>query len=113
MRYLERPMAFSTSPKFKVIRFEFESVTSLDDCIDELVEQGNDNSFKRFDYFDYLDFFRIHQWPNKQQSVKHLLFFANIQNSVGIDILNLLLNSGSISETCQKLSYSREEDSSN
>ncbi len=36
-------MAFSTSPKFKVIRFEFESVTSLDDCIDELVEQGNQN----------------------------------------------------------------------
>ncbi len=40
MRYLERPMAFSTSPKFKVIRYEFENVTSLDDCIDELVEQG-------------------------------------------------------------------------
>jgi len=40
MRYLERPMAFSTNPKFRVIRFEFESVTSLDDCIDELVEQG-------------------------------------------------------------------------
>ncbi len=40
MRYLERPIAFSTSPKFKIIRFEFESVTSLDDCIDELVEQG-------------------------------------------------------------------------
>jgi hypothetical protein len=27
-----------------VIRFEFESVSSLDDCIDELVEQGNDIS---------------------------------------------------------------------
>lgn len=40
MRYLERPAAVSTSPKFRVIRFEFESVTSLDDCIDELVEQG-------------------------------------------------------------------------
>jgi hypothetical protein len=44
MRYLERPMAFSTSPTFNVIRFEFESVSSLDDCIDELVEQGNDHS---------------------------------------------------------------------
>jgi len=40
MRYLERPMAFSTNRKFRVISFEFESVTSLDDCIDELVEQG-------------------------------------------------------------------------
>jgi hypothetical protein len=43
MRYLERPMAFSTQPKFRVIRFEFESVTSLDDCIDELVEQSISN----------------------------------------------------------------------
>jgi hypothetical protein len=117
MRYLERPMAFSTSPKFKVIRFEFESVTSLDDCIDELVEQGNENLFNLYYYycyyFDYLDFFRTHQWPNEQQSVKYLLFFANVQNSVGTDILNLLLNSESISDTCQKLYYSREEDSSN
>jgi hypothetical protein len=40
MRYLERPIAFSTSPKFKVIRFEFDSVTSLDDCMDELADQG-------------------------------------------------------------------------
>jgi hypothetical protein len=47
MRYLERPMAFSTSPKFKVIRFEFESINSLDDCIDELVEQGNNHSLIR------------------------------------------------------------------
>ena len=40
MKYLERPVAFTTSPKFKVVQFEFESVTSLDDCIDELVQQG-------------------------------------------------------------------------
>jgi hypothetical protein len=40
MKYLERPVAFSNSSKFKVTRFEFESVTSLDDCIDELFEQG-------------------------------------------------------------------------
>ena len=40
MKYLERPGAFATSSKFKVARFEFESVTSLDDCIDELFEQG-------------------------------------------------------------------------
>lgn len=44
MRYLERPLPFSTCPKFRVIRFEFESVTSLDDCIDELVEQGMSDS---------------------------------------------------------------------
>lgn len=43
MRYLERPIPFSTSPKFQVIRFEFESVTSLDDCTDELVEQSISN----------------------------------------------------------------------
>jgi hypothetical protein len=43
MNYLEQPTTFSTSPKFIVIRFEFESVTSLDDCMNELVEQGNKN----------------------------------------------------------------------
>ncbi len=43
MRHLERPTAHSTCPKFRIIRFEFESVTSLDDCIDELVEQGMSN----------------------------------------------------------------------
>lgn len=41
MRYLERPMAFSTSPKFKIVRFQFESVTTMDDCVDELIQQGN------------------------------------------------------------------------
>ncbi|CAF4629322.1 unnamed protein product [Rotaria sp. Silwood1] len=97
MRYLERPMAFSSGPKFQVIRFEFESVTSLDDCIDELVEHN---------------FFRTHQWSNEQQSsTKYLLYFANIQNNGGTDILNLLLNGESISDTCQQISYSREEDS--
>ncbi|CAF0742860.1 unnamed protein product [Rotaria sordida] len=97
MRYFERPIGFSSNPKFQVIRFEFESVTSLDDCIDELVEQN---------------FFRTYQWSNEQQlSTKYLLYFANIQNSVGTDILNLLLNGESISDTCQQISYSREEDS--
>ena len=33
-------MVFSTSAKFQIIRFEFDSVTSLDDCIEELLEQG-------------------------------------------------------------------------
>ncbi|CAF4419653.1 unnamed protein product, partial [Rotaria magnacalcarata] len=46
MRYLERPMAFSTSAKFLVVKFEFESVTSLDDCIDELVEQSIDSNIQ-------------------------------------------------------------------
>jgi hypothetical protein len=64
--------------------------------------------------FDYLDFLRTNQWSNEQQqSVKHLLYFANIQNSVGTEILNLLLNGELVSDTCQKLSYSREEDSRN
>ena len=40
IRYLERPMAFSSTPKFRTIKFEIEIVTSLDDLIDELVEQG-------------------------------------------------------------------------
>ena len=40
VRYFERPTSFSSSPKFKIIKFEFESVTSLDDCIDELVHHG-------------------------------------------------------------------------
>lgn len=40
-------MAFSTNPKFQVIRFEFESVTSLDDCIDELIEQSIHNATYR------------------------------------------------------------------
>ncbi|CAF1008863.1 unnamed protein product [Adineta steineri] len=95
MRYLERPMAFSTTPKFKVIRFEFETLTSMDDCIDELVAQ---------------DFFRTHPWLNEQQQfVKHVLYFANIQNSIGADILNLLLNSESISDSCQRLYYSKRD----
>ncbi|CAM4857476.1 unnamed protein product [Rotaria socialis] len=97
MRYLERPMAFSTSAKFQVVKFEFESVTSLDDCIDELVEQN---------------FLRTNQWSNEQQSsTKYLLYFANIQNSAGTDVLKLLLNGESSSGTCQKVSYTREEDS--
>ncbi|UJR23738.1 hypothetical protein I4U23_026715 [Adineta vaga] len=96
MRYLERPMAFSSSPKFKLIRYEFESVTSLEDCIDELIEQ---------------DFFRTQPWLNDQQSIKHLLFFANIQNSVGTDILNILLNSENISDICQRFFYTKENDS--
>ncbi|CAF0974994.1 unnamed protein product [Adineta steineri] len=95
MRYLERPMAFSTTPKFKVIRFEFETLTSMDDCIDELVAQ---------------DFFRTHPWLNEQQQfVKHVLYFANIHNSIGADILNLLLNSESISDSCQRLYYSKRD----
>lgn len=44
--------------------------------------------------------------------MKYLLFFSNIQNSVGTDILHLILNSESISDTCQRLYYSREEDTS-
>lgn len=41
MKYLERPVAFPSVPKFRVIRLEIELVTSLDDVIDELVEQGS------------------------------------------------------------------------
>jgi hypothetical protein len=55
--------------------------------------------------------FRIHQWPNEQPSIKHLLFFANVQNGVGAKILNLLLHCESISDACQKLCYSTEDSS--
>ena len=59
------------------------------------------------------DFFRLNPWLNDQQSsTKHLLFFANIQNSVGTDILNLLLNCEAISDTCQQLFYTKENDPS-
>jgi hypothetical protein len=61
--------------------------------------------------FDDLDFFRTHPWPNEQLSVKHLLFFANVQNGVGTEILSLLLNSESISDSCRKLCYFKEESS--
>lgn len=95
VRCFERPTSFSTNPKFKVIKFEFESVTSLDDCIDELVHH---------------DFFRTRQWSREQQTVKHLLLFSNIQNSVGTEMLNLLFNCETIGDTCHKLVYSKEED---
>ena len=59
------------------------------------------------------DFFRAHPWTNDQpQSVKYVLYFANIQNGVGTDMLNSLLNSETISDTCQQFCYTREEDSS-
>lgn len=114
MRHLERPMAFSTNAKFQVIRFEFDSITSLDDCIDELVEQSMKSNNDDYLSLISLEFLRTHQWPNEQQSsTKYLLYFANIQNSVGTDVLNLLLNGESVSNTCQKISHSTEEDSSN
>ncbi|CAF1036217.1 unnamed protein product [Adineta ricciae] len=95
-KYLERSLSISASPKYKVVRYEFESVASLDDCIEELVAQ---------------DFFRLNPWLNDQQSsTKYLLFLANIQNSVGTDILNLLLNCEAISDTCQQLCYTKEND---
>jgi len=40
MKYMARPVAHATSPKFKIIQFEFEIITSLDDCIDRLLEHG-------------------------------------------------------------------------
>jgi predicted transcriptional regulator len=66
-----------------------------------------------FNFFLCEDFFRIHQSLNEQQqSIKHLLYFANIQNSVGTELLSLLLNGESISDTGQKLCYTKQEDSS-
>lgn len=114
MRYLERPIAFSPNPKFKIVRFQFESVTTMDDCVDELIQQGKTKIFRRtIHHFLHLDFFRTRPWINDQQSVKHLLFLVNIQNSVGGEMLNMILNnSQSASDACQKLSYSREENSS-
>ena len=59
------------------------------------------------------DFFRTCPWPNEQQSVKHLLFFMNVQNSVGGEMVHLMLNNSEpISETCQRFSYAREDNSS-
>lgn len=41
IRYFERPSSFSTSAKFQLIRLNFELLTTVDDCVDLLVNQGN------------------------------------------------------------------------
>ena len=89
VRYVEQPVAFSTIiPSSKALRGR------------EMIVRN-------------LDFFQIRPWVNDQQLVRHLLFFINVQNSVGGEMFNLMLNnSESISETCQKLSYAREDNSS-
>lgn len=65
----------------------------------------------------FLDFFRTNQWQTKNldqhHSAKTLLYFANVQNSCGSDMINLLLNSEIVSDTCFKLSYTREDNPSN
>jgi hypothetical protein len=55
-------------------------------------------------------FFRTYPWSIEQQqsSTKYLLFFGNIQNGVGIDTMNLLFPSESISSTCQQCHFTRE-----
>ena len=122
MRYLERPITSSTSPKFRIIRFEFECVTSVDDCIDELLEQG----IVHFQGIERIlselsvlciDFLRTTEWQandlKKYHSTKVLLYFANIQNGSGTDMLNLLLNNKAVSNICHKLFYPREDNPSN
>ena len=116
MKFLERPNTFSSSSKFKVTRFEFESapastIVSMSWSTRFVVELDLASLFT--DWIR-LDFFRTRPWPTEQQpsTTRHLLFLANTQNSVGTDALHLLLNNESISETCQQLCYCREDNPS-
>ncbi|CAF0737811.1 unnamed protein product [Didymodactylos carnosus] len=95
IRQFERSSLPSSTAKFTVIRFGFESVSSIDDCIEELVDA---------------DFFQTQKWTTstKASKVKYLLYLYNVQNGIGIELLKLLLNGKIVSDNCQMLDYISE-----
>ena len=111
--YLQKQMTFSTSLVFTMIQFQSESMTTIGDHIDELVHQSKKKALKKKEMFVVDLGFQTRVWPSEQQSVKHSFYFMNAQKDVDDEILNSMLNNTeSVSETCQKFFYAREDNSS-